>query len=428
VKREQRSRPEGRAHVARVAPAFALIPAFEALAKMRRRFRGNHVFAGCALLAALLAGCARAPQPVHFFADGKPPKLSDWHLVEARDGKLAPNADVVPYDLNTPLFSDYAHKFRTVWMPKGTTAKYDAEGPFDFPVGTVLTKTFYYPRAANEARGSKAVARTYEQAQDFAAGSASTALDLSKVRLIETRLLVRREQGWEAIPYVWNAAQTEAELARTGDAIPLELVDVASSSGGHDGAREAFTYVVPNENQCAGCHVTSVKAKKIEPLGPRARHLNRDYAYADGKANQLAHWSTKGYLSGVPNADVPHDADWRDTAQPLEARARAYLDVNCSQCHSPTGPANTTALDLRSAATDLRRLGLCKPPVAAGRGTGDRLLDIVPGKPDESILVYRMLSNEPGVMMPEMGRSTTHREGVDLIRQWIAAMPGNCDA
>lgn len=401
------------------------------------RVRGNDALANLALFAAvsfaaLLAGCARAPQPVHFFAEGKPPKLSDWHLVEARSGRLAPNADVVPYDLNTPLFSDYAHKFRTVWMPKGATAKYDAEGPFDFPVGTVLSKTFYYPLAANEARGTKAVARTYDTSRDFAAGSANTALDLSNVRLIETRLLVRREGGWEAIPYVWNAAQTDAELARTGDAIPLELVDVApppKEGGGESrpaGEREAFTYVVPNENQCAGCHVTSVKAKRIEPLGPKARHLNRDYAYADGRRNQLAYWSDKGYLAGVPATDLPRDADWHDPAQPLDARARAYLDVNCSQCHSPTGPANTTALDLRSAATDLRRLGLCKPPVAAGRGTGDRLLDIVPGKPDESILLYRMLSDEPGVMMPEMGRDTTHREGVDLIRQWIAAMPGSC--
>ncbi|MBR0344132.1 MAG: hypothetical protein IJI03_02575, partial [Rudaea sp.] len=74
------------------------------------------------------------------------------------------------------------------------------------------------------------------------------------------------------------------------------------------------------------------------------------------------------------------------------------------------------------------RLGLCKPPVAAGRGTGDRLFDIVPGKPDASILLYRMTSSEPGVMMPEMGRNTTHKEGVELIREWIAATSGTCDA
>jgi uncharacterized repeat protein (TIGR03806 family) len=375
-------------------------------------------------LAALFAGCARTAQPVHYFAEGKPPKLSDWHLVEARDGRLEANADVVPYDLATPLFSDYAHKFRTIWMPKGNAAKYDAEGPFDFPLGTVLTKTFFYPNPKNAEHAAKAVARTYDSSRDFADGRAGAALDLAEVRLIETRILVRRENGWEAIPYVWNAAQTDAELARTGDAIALELVDETDAKAG----REAFTYVVPNENQCAGCHVTNVQAKQIEPLGPRARHLNRDYTYASGKENQLVHWSRIGYLDGLPPANVPRDADWHDATQPLAERTRAYLDVNCSHCHSPTGPANTTALDLRSAATDLRRLGLCKPPVAAGRGTGDRLFDIVPGKPDDSILLFRVSSSEPGVMMPEMGRSTTHKEGVELIRAWIAATSGTCDA
>ena len=286
----------------------------------------------------------------------------------------------------------------------------------------MLTKTFYYPRVANEARETKAVSRTYDTSRDFAAGSANEALDLAKVRLVETRILVHREKGWEAIPYVWNAAQTEAELARTGDAIPLELVD-------EQNAREAFTYVVPNENQCAGCHVTNVKAKAIEPLGPKARHLNRDYAYSSGSENQLAHWTRLGMLAGAPDAvSAPRDADWHDAKAPLAERARAYLDVNCSMCHSPTGPANTTALDLRSANGDPRRLGLCKPPVAAGRGTGDHLFDIVPGKPDDSILLYRITSSEAGVMMPEMGRNTTHKEGVALIRDWIAATPGNCDA
>lgn len=387
-----------------------------------RSASGGHRAAALLALALLplLTACTSQPEPPRFFAEGKPAKLSDWHLVEARGGRLAPGTGVLPYDLVTPLFTDYAHKFRTVWIPEGKPAKYDAEGPLDFPVGTVLTKTFYYPRVAGEAKNGKAVART-DADRGYAAGSAHEALELSQVRLIETRVLVRREHGWDAIPYVWNAAQTDADLARTGDAIALELV-------ADDGAREGFTYVVPNEAQCAGCHVTDVKAKQVEPLGPRARHLNRDFAYADGTRNQLAHWVDSGRLTGVPSGDLPRDADWRDTSQPLDHRARAWLDVNCAHCHSPTGPANTTALDLRSAATDLRRLGLCKPPVAAGSGTGDRLLDIVPGKPDESILQYRLDSNEAGVMMPEMGRNTTHREGADLIREWIAAMPGTCGA
>ncbi|MCE7949924.1 MAG: hypothetical protein DYH18_02300 [Xanthomonadales bacterium PRO7] len=368
---------------------------------------------------ALLAGCARVPQPVHFFASGYPARLSDWHIVEARSGELAPNAGVVPYDLAAPLFSDYAHKFRTVWMPAGTTAQYDPEGPFAFPVGTVLSKTFFYPLSAIASRDAKSVARTWDVARDFAPGAAHGALQLSNVRLIETRLLVRREHGWEAIPYVWDANQKDAHLARTGDAIPLDLVDTS-------GQREAFPYVVPNANQCAGCHVTNVQAKQVEPLGPRARHLNHDYAYTTGTENQLVHWAKAGLLTGLPSAGVPSDPAWNDASAPVGARARAWLDINCSHCHNPTGPANTTALDLRSANTDARLWGVCKPPVAAGRGTGDRLLDIVPGKPDESILMYRITSNEAGVMMPEMGRNTTDREGVELIRAWIASLPGNC--
>ena len=118
--------------------------------------------------------------------------------------------------------------------------------------------------------------RTYDQSRDFA----GQGLDLKNVRLIETRLLVRREHGWEALPYVWNAEQTDAELARTGDEVPLELV-------ASDEAREPFTYVVPNENQCAGCHVTDLKTKSIAPIGLKARHLNRDYGYPSGTENQL---------------------------------------------------------------------------------------------------------------------------------------------
>ncbi len=373
-----------------------------------------------ALLApTLLAGCARTPPPaVHFFAEGRPQHLSDWHVVLREGDRLVLNGGVVPFDLNTPLFSDYAHKLRTVWMPAGTAAQYSDAQTFDFPVGTVLSKTFYYPRAAAHAEAPDDVARTYDQSRDFA----GTGLDLNNVRLIETRLLVRREHGWEALPYVWNAQQTDAELARTGDEVPLELIAA-------DGAAESFTYVVPNENQCAGCHVTDLKTRAIAPIGPKARHLNRDYRYPEGVQNQLAYLEKLGYLKGLPPlAQVPRSAAWRDASQPLEARARAYLEVNCGHCHSPAGPANTTALTFDVGTPLDRHLGLCKPPVAAGRGSGDRLFDIVPGHPDDSILPFRMASSETGVMMPEQGRGTVHREGLELIRAWISAMSGSCSS
>ncbi|HEX6832221.1 MAG TPA: SO2930 family diheme c-type cytochrome [Rudaea sp.] len=364
--------------------------------------------------AGLVAGCSHPVGPVHFFADGKPAHLSDWHVVFADRHRLAANEGVVAYDLNTPLFSDYAHKFRTIWMPKGVSAKYDAQATFDFPVGTIISKTFYYPHAKG-AGDAKSVARTYDTSHDF---SKDGGLDLDNVHLVETRLLVRREHGWDALPYVWNADQTDAELARTGDQFSFDLV-------ADDGAREPFVYVVPNENQCAGCHVVDLKTKAIAPIGPKARHLNREYVYASGPENELAHLVKAGYLDNVP-ADAPKAAVWNDPHAPLADRARAYLDINCAHCHNAHGPANTTALSLERGTDDDRHLGLCKPPVAAGRGTGDHYFDIVPGKPDDSILPYRMASNETGVMMPEQGRNTVHREGVELIRAWIAAMPGDC--
>ena len=360
---------------------------------------------------ALLAGCARQPAPVHFFAEGQPASLADWHVLDVRDGKLAPNAGVLPYDLNTPLFTDYAHKLRTVWMPKGHPARYEADEAFDFPVGTILSKTFYYPRAAGDA-----VVRSNDAGPDLRGGG----LDLAKVRLIETRLLVRRKDGWVALPYVWNAQQTEATLKRGGELVPLTLVAA-------DGSREQTEYEVPDQNQCGGCHGTDTTSKALHPLGPRARHLNRDFAYAQGSENQLVRWTNAGFLAGAPApASAPRDADWSDPSQPLEARARAYLDINCGHCHSPKGPGNTSGLWLNAATSEPLRLGRCKLPIAAGMGTGDRRHDVVPGKPDASIIPYRMASDDPSVMMPELGRSVVHDEGVQLIRDWIAAMQGDC--
>lgn len=365
-------------------------------------------------LAALLGGCDRPMQAVAFHAEGRPAKLSDWHVVEVHDGKLELNQGVVPYDLNTPLFTDYAHKLRTIWMPKGESATYQPVDTLDFPVGTVISKTFYYPRAADGTFTD--VLRTDDYSHDFA----GQGLDLSRVHLVETRILARRKDGWVAFPYVWNDAQTEATLQRTGAVEPLTLVAA-------DGSREDFNYVVPDESQCASCHAQDWVSRQVHPIGPKARHINKDYAYADGVQNQLEHLAKVGYLSGLPAmAEVPRDAVWNDPKAPLDARARAYFDINCGHCHNLHGAANTTGLSLIYGTPEDRHMGICKPPTAAGRGTGDHLFDIVPGLPDESIIPYRLSSKEPGVMMPELGRSTVHREGLALIRAWIAAQPGSC--
>jgi len=331
-----------------------------------------------------------------------------------RGDHLTLNDGVVPYDLNTPLFSDYAHKLRTIWMPRGAAAHYDAQRSFDFPVGTIISKTFYYPVPT----GGDDKSVLADDARSPAVASAG--LSLAHVRLIETRLLVRRQDGWATLPYVWNKDQTDAVLSREGDEVALTLQR-------DDGKRDDFTYVVPNVNQCAGCHATDNSTRVVVPIGLKARHLNRDYAYEGGVENQLQHLVKLGYLDGLPAlASVPRNADWQDQAQPLERRARAYLDINCGHCHNPKGPANTSGLTLDIATVENLRLGVCKPPVAAGQGTGDHIFDVVPGKPADSILAYRLGSVDPGAMMPEVGRGTRHVAGVALIDAWIASLPGDC--
>jgi len=369
----------------------------------------------CALL--MLAGCRREEAGVRFFPEGQPKSLGEWHVLRVDGGRLSLNDGVVPYDLNTPLFSDYAHKLRTIWIPKGKAARYDAQRSFDFPVGTIISKTFYYPLPGDGKWDGKSVARA-STGNDLQGGS----LDLSRVRLIETRLLVRREAGWDAMPYVWNEAQTEAVLKRAGALLSLELVAA-------DGSREAANYQVPDQNQCASCHATDNKTRALHPIGLKARHINRDFAYSGGSENQLAHLSRVGYLVGSPAAEqAPRNADWKDAAHAkLEDRARAYLDVNCGHCHSQTGPAITSGMWLDAAVSDRLKLGFCKQPVAAGKGTGNRLFDIAPGHAEASVLVFRMDSGDPSVMMPELGRSVVHREGVQLVSDWIDAQKGTCD-
>jgi uncharacterized repeat protein (TIGR03806 family) len=316
-------------------------------------------------------------------------KLSQYALFEGDPSAQVPAAGVIPYDLNSALFSDYALKFRFVKLPPGTHAEYRPDDAFEFPVGTVIAKTFAYPR----------------NARDLSQGR----------RLLETRILRNEPDGWVGLPYVWNAAQTEATLDVAGDAVDVTWIHT-------DGRTRTNSYIIPNSNQCKGCHKAG---ESMVPIGPKARHLNRDFAYAGGSENQLEHWMRTGALTGAPSPDsAPRMAAWDDPRSgTLDARARAWLEINCAHCHNPAGPARNSGLDLLAAQRNPTAFGILKPPVAAGIGSGGLQFDIVPGKPDRSIMVYRIASTHPGVMMPELGKRLVHEEGVALIRQWIAAMP-----
>jgi uncharacterized repeat protein (TIGR03806 family) len=375
-----------------------------------------------ALLAVLLvAGCGQAGITV---PATDPLQLSSWQLMRSDGQQLLLADGVVPYMLNAPLFTDYAHKLRTVSLPAGQAATVNADGSLDFPVGTVISKTFFYPRAAT------GVARLADTGADLLpALGEHGGLDLTSVQLVETRLLVHRPQGWVGLPYVWNAEQTEALLEVTGDIKSLTLVHGADAT---PFAPLPFAYVVPDQNQCGGCHGTNTASKQINPIGPHVANLNRTVGVAYGSSgntaeNQLQLWQQQGLLIlDTPVADYPAMVAWQDPQQSLAGRARSYLHSNCGHCHSSTGPADTSGLYLDQLTTNPVRLGECKLPIAAGQGTGGHQYSIVPGEPAESILIYRMQTRDPGAMMPELGRSLVHTEGVDLVSEWIAQLPGGC--
>jgi hypothetical protein len=127
-------------------------------------------------------------------------------------------------------------------------------------------------------------------------------------------------------------------------------------------------------------------------------------------------------------SQVPRNARWvaaRDEGD-LEQRARSYLDANCSHCHNREGPGRTSGLYLDPQTPLSIAYGVCKQPVAAGKGSGGRLVDIHPGAPQKSVLSFRLHSVDPSIMMPELGRSSRHAEGLELIDRWIASLEGEC--
>lgn len=333
--------------------------------------------------------------------------LSSYRLFkDPQNPTASPNANGVPYELTTPLFSDYTSKYRFIFVPGDKAVQYDDQEAFDFPVGTVISKTFSMP-ADTAFRG------------------------FDDETLIETRLLIHREAGWATLPYIWNDDFTDATLQIAGGEVNLDLV--------HNGRHIPVAYQVPDKNQCKQCHQLNTGDNDvITPIGPKARLLNRDYAYASGTENQLRHWEDAGILEGLP-ADtntiqtVPAYTDEdaaglsNKTDAELTQLAKGYLDINCSHCHRPEGGSSNTGLHLeywRDLGTAPTKHGLCKKPVAYGGGSLS--YDVVPGDAEKSILHFRMASNKPGDKMPELSRSIVHEEGLELVAAWINSLEGGC--
>ena len=366
--------------------------------------RRHHQLGAAALCwLAFLSACAPVAK-VNRFAPGEyPQRLSEWGVLQRRGDALVLGRGVAPYDVNTPLFADYALKLRTVWMPQGRSAEYADHDAYAMPEGTIISKTFFYPLADGVA-----------QAQEGWSGAVAD-LDLAEIRLLETRLLIRQADGWDALAYVWRGG--EAWLNLTGAVMAVDLA--------HEGAVQPVNYIVPSRNECASCHAAGPQADALLPLGISTRQLNRGYGV--GPDNQIDEWLGRGWLNNAPNASTrARNADWNDAGEPLAHLARSYLDANCGHCHNAAGSADHTGLWLDIRNQSSRRLGLCKPPIAAGQGTGGLRYAIAPGAPNASMLVFRMASNDPAARMPEVGRTLAHQRGLAVVSAWIESLPGEC--
>ncbi len=315
--------------------------------------------------------------------------LSTYNFFDGSMKDHDPVYGVLPYETITPLFTDYAHKHRFLWMPDSVSAQYNGdENIFDFPDGTVLIKSFYYDHV---------------QPND-------------ETRILETRLLYRINGSWYFANYVWNADQTEATMDLNGSYVDLDWLD-------DNNQMRNVIYRIPSEAECFTCHKKNLVAN---PIGPKPQNLNKDLFYPEGTMNQLQKWEEFGYLSDGYPSNIETVVNWKDMTEPLQDRVRAYLDINCAHCH-----ADDSHCDYRvprfawSESNDSTHLGICVVPDEAPLPQHTHIVS--KGNIDRSVMHFRMNSTDETVRMPLLGRTIIHDEAVQLIEQWITTLDPPCN-
>jgi uncharacterized repeat protein (TIGR03806 family) len=265
------------------------------------------------------------------------------------------------YELATELFTDYAKKQRLIKVPQGYTMAGLNGGLPDFPDGTILVKTFYY----------------YNDTRDHARGK----------KIIETRLEIKSNSTWNVSTYLWNEQQTDATLITTGLNKTINWID-------QQGNGKVISYHIPSNRECSTCHNSS---GKIIPIGPKLRNLNIEVTRNAAAINQLTHLYNSGILDEVADpASISVLPDWESGSYPLQERARAYLDVNCSHCHNSSGVAADAKLNLNYETS------------FGNTNIGDK----------KNAIVNKMKRGQ----MPRIGTSIVHEEGLELIRSYINSL------
>lgn len=312
----------------------------------------------------IVAAAATAP-----LATGFSSLLSTSGCADAADPRMV-SAGQIPYDVNSPLWSDGAEKKRWLAIPDGSRITVAGDGRWLFPTGSVLRKDFYLGG-----------------------------------RIIETRLLARHTDGeWAGYSYEWDDAQHDANLLSAGKS---KVID-------------GQTWTYPAAGDCLRCHGSAA----ARALGPQTAQLNGDYTYerTGRRANQLVTLQDIGLFAAHTSfGGAPTLADPANAGADLTDRARAYLHANCANCHRPEGSA-PGSMDLRYD-TPLARSGACDvAPTEGDLGIANARL-IAPGQPQTSLLSVRMHSVGDD-RMPPLGRHLVDEAGVGLIDAWITALTG----
>ncbi|MCE9604367.1 MAG: PQQ-dependent sugar dehydrogenase [Planctomycetia bacterium] len=362
-----------------------------------------------------------------------PRTLSASGLFEpGRGHKVLPG--VIPYSVNSQLWSDGTYKERFIALPAGTEKiGHSPRRSWDFPEGTVLIKSFALEKTAGDPKSR---------------------------RWIETRFFTKQQNEWIGYSYEWNDAQTDATLVEAkGADREFTIADPAAKP---DARVQKWHY--PSRAECMVCH--SRAANYV--LGVSSAQLNCEQDYGGVRDNQLrtlAHlglipadthnelhegvvvaaearglsakeaeeyWAQVRRVAGKqrqpttkPSLSVAHEmlprlVDPADKTASFEARARSYLHANCAHCHVSAGGGNA---QFESAywtpAAETRMLDA--KPVHTTFGIPDARL-IAPGRPESSLLLHRTALRGRG-QMPPIASSQVDPVGVEAIRGWIASLP-----
>ncbi len=294
---------------------------------------------------------------------------------------LAPAAGVLPYAVNAPFWSDGAIKRRWFSVPDPEQRiGFAAQGPWSFPNGSVWVKHFDL---------------------ELTVGDPSTR------RRLETRFIVKHEDGVYGLTYRWNEAQDNAML------VPEEGMDETFTIQDQGVMREQV-WRYPSRSECLSCH-SDVSGGV---LGFDTAQLNRDTDLAGRMENQVLALSAAGYfeteveMESVVDRVVPAG----EASASLEERVNSYLATNCSQCHQPGGPAIglwDARLPVGLEEGGIVDGALANPAVHPGRRI------VVPGDPRASEL-WRRMTSQGLDRMPPVGSNRVDSEGLELVREWIA--------